>query len=166
MLKSGVVIAASTVLAGLITCHTADPPPATITRKPRPTPAVTLVLASADMSPHCRMVTAHAVRHLVELGAKIEMITVDETHPSFGLEPHVGQVVVRAGLPLGGLSESFAWRSPAGTVLRAEIVLGYCSTALVAHDLSHVLGMEMSVNYELLLHAEGQDWGLEPMGRP
>jgi hypothetical protein len=128
---------------------------------------VTLVLASADMSPRCRMATAHAVRHLAELGAKLEMLTVDEDLPSISLEPHIGEVVVRAGLPLSGaLSEAYTWRSPAGSVLRAEIVLGYCSVALIAHDLSHVLGMEMQLNYERLLHAEDPDWGLDPMERP
>lgn len=167
MLKSGIVIAASTVLAGLITCKASDPPAATVVRHKRVVAPVTTVLASAEMSPDCRMAVAHAVRHLVELGAKLTLVYVDEDAPAIALEPRVGQVAVHAGIPRGNvLSETYAWESPGGTVMRAEVVLAHCSVAVIVHELAHVVRLEGRVDYERMLHAEDPDWGLDPTGRP
>lgn len=167
MLKSGIVIAASAALATLVTCKTADPPAATVIRHTRTVAPVTAVLASAEMSPDCRMATAHAVRHLVELGAKLTLVFVEEDSPAIALEPHVGQVAVHAGLPRGNvLAETYSWISPGGAVMRAEVIVAHCSVAAIVHELAHVVKYEGRVNYERMLHAEDPDWGLDPAGRP
>lgn len=168
MLKLTGAMAGAAFVASLVTCQAVSPEPPAVVRRDVVSP-VSTVYASSDMAPACRMATLFAVRHLVDRGARIDLVWVPEDHRAVSLEPHVGQVAVRAGVPSdpSELATSYLWRTPTRSVLRAEIVVAHCDVAVIAHHLAHALGRERQVDYETLMHAikPVADWGDDPIQR-
>lgn len=161
------LVAAGSLLAGsLLTCTAVEKP---VAAHPRVRSPISVVYASSDMNPACRLATTLAVEHLQALGAELDLVFVEADHRALALEPHVGEVTVTDGLtnaPLE-LGETYAWRTLGGTVLRAEVIVSHCSAEVVLHQLAHVTGYQRQADYEKVMHeGEGERWGLDPDQRP
>lgn len=165
-LRPALVYAGVALVACSIPALTAEPPPPA--RMPAPRPSFQVV-ASLDMSPDCRDATAAAVAYLRTIGAPIEVAWVESIHSSVSLEPRPGEVSVHTGLAHdnSSLADSYVWPTTEAQVEKAEIVLSVCSTFAVAHELSHVVGLQHQLDIEALLHpASSVGWGLMPSERP
>ena len=126
------------------------PPPA-LERPPAWT-VQTAVMASAEMSPQCRHATYAAVTYLVGMGAMLTVTWVEQDHPSISLEPRPEQIAISAGLTNdpSALVETLQMGPR-----RGEVVVGYCSTWLITHELAHLLGMESRLPTDVLMHLDG-----------
>ncbi len=167
------LFAALSLFAAFATCSAKKETRVSLTSRRGTVPPHMLyeVMASAGMAPACRRGVDQAVQHLNDLGADLTVYTVEEEHPSISLEPRVGEIAIHAGIPQAQprLSEVYVWADGA-VITRAEIVVGWCSSAVIGHDLAHLLDMAEQLDHEKLLHAdEGltiEDWPLDPKARP
>lgn len=147
------LLAAALAITASATCQLATP--AKAPARQRTAPVLTTVYASSEMAPGCQRAVTVAVEHLGALGGELELVFADLDHPAFWAQRR-GEVTVHDGLPTrpGDLAETTVVRSDDGDVVSADVTVGLCTPSVVAHELAHLVGLEVAVDYERLFHAD------------